>query len=203
MTDPGQSSMLLTLHAVRLLGFADTASVAHRFRQDPGDVELLLIDAGVREWAVSSSFSSSSRGWSLTMDGRAENERLLAEQLNSAGGQAAVNGVLADFGALNEEVVAACSRLQLEWLSAGYRPNRAIDAQTHQRFTRALTSLIGLEARLTAVLTRFGGYTDRLRKAVENAATDKAWLTATDRDSFHRIWFELHEDLIATLSIQR
>ena len=202
MTGPRPSSMLLTLHAVRLLGFADTASVAHRFRQEPGDVELLLIDAGVRGWAVSSSFSGS-RGWSLTIDGRAENERLLAEQLNSAGGQAAVNGVLADFGALNEEVVAACSRLQLEWLSAGYRPNLAIDAQTHQRFTRALTSLIGLEARLTAVLTRFGGYTDRLRKAVENAATDKAWLTATDRDSFHRIWFELHEDLIATLGIQR
>lgn len=202
MTGPRPSSMLLTLHAVRLLGFADTASVAHRFRQEPGDVELLLIDAGVRGWAVSSTFSGS-RGWSLTMDGRAENERLLAEQLNSAGGQAAVNGVLADFGALNEEVVAACSRLQLEWLSAGYRPNLAIDAQTHQRFTRALTSLIGLEARLTAVLTRFGGYTDRLRKAVENAATDKAWLTATDRDSFHRIWFELHEDLIATLGIQR
>ncbi|MDQ1594975.1 MAG: hypothetical protein QOH40_1531, partial [Arthrobacter pascens] len=26
---------------------------------------------------------------------------------------------------------------------------------------------------------------------------------ATDRDSFHRIWFELHEDLIATLGLRR
>ncbi|HJV98021.1 MAG TPA: hypothetical protein VJ617_02845 [Arthrobacter sp.] len=197
-----QSSMLLTLHALRLLGFAYTASVAHRFHQDPDDVERLLIEAGANRWAVSSSFGGT-RGWSLTVAGRTENERLLAEQLDSAGGRVAVNGVLADFGPLNEQVVAACSRLQLQWLSAGHRPNPAIDAQTHQGFTRALTSLMDLEARLTAVLARFGGYTDRLRKAVENAATDPAWLTATDRDSFHRIWFELHEDLISTLGIQR
>jgi hypothetical protein len=194
--------MLLTLHAVRLLGFADTATVAQRFRQDPDNVEGLLIDAGAQGWTVSSSFSGS-RGWSLTVAGRSENERLLTEQLDSAGGQAAVMGVLADFGALNEQVVAACSRLQREWLSAGCRPGPGIDEQTRQSFTRALTSFMDLEARLAAVLPRFSGYTDRLRKAVGNAATDPAWLTATDRDSFHRIWFELHEDLISTLGIQR
>jgi hypothetical protein len=38
---------------------------------------------------------------------------------------------------------------------------------------------------------------------VENAAAEPAWLVATDLDSFHRIWFELHEDLIATLGVQR
>lgn len=53
------------------------------------------------------------------------------------------------------------------------------------------------------MLPRFGGYTARLQYALENAALDAAWLTATDRDSFHRIWFELHEDLIATLGIRR
>ena len=74
---------------------------------------------------------------------------------------------------------------------------------THQTFAQALASLRGLEARLTAVLPRFSGYAKRLEQALENAATDPAWLTATDRDSFHRIWFELHEDLIATLGIQR
>jgi hypothetical protein len=60
-----------------------------------------------------------------------------------------------------------------------------------------------MEVRLTAVLPRFSGYAERLELAVENAATEPAWLTATDRDSFHRIWFELHEDLIATLGIRR
>jgi hypothetical protein len=53
------------------------------------------------------------------------------------------------------------------------------------------------------VLPRFSGYAKRLEQAATNAATEPAWFTATDRDSFHRIWFELHEDLIATLGIRR
>ena len=194
--------MLLTLHAVRLLGYADIESVAHRFGQDPDDVEPLLIDAGAAGWAVRSSFGGS-RGWSLTVAGRTENERLLAEELHNVGGHAAVAHVLADFASPNADVVAACSRIQLERHSAGHRPNIGIDGPTRQTFTLALTTASELEARLTAVLPRFSGYTKRLGKAVENAAEEPAWLTATDRDSFHRIWFELHEDLIATLGIQR
>jgi hypothetical protein len=54
-----------------------------------------------------------------------------------------------------------------------------------------------------AVLPRFSGYAERLQTPVENEAMDPAWLTATDRDSFHRVWFELHEDLIVTLGIRR
>jgi hypothetical protein len=193
--------MLLTLHAVRLLGFTGTAPAAHRFAQHPDDVERLLIDAGANGWAVRSSFGGT-RGWSLTVAGRTENERLLREELDHAGGRAVVTGVLADFAGVNAGVVAACSRLQLEWLSAGHRPN-GIDQATHQTFTQALAASKELEVRLTAVLSRFSGYGVRLQKAVENAAVDPAWLTATDRDSFHRIWFELHEDLIATLGLRR
>jgi hypothetical protein len=199
--DP-RHSMLLTLHAVRLLGFADTSPAANRFGQHPDDVERLLIDAGANGWAVRSAFGGT-RGWSLTMAGRTENERLLLEELENAGGSAVVTGVLGDFEHVNAEVVAACSKLQLDWLSAEHRPRIGIDQDTHQSFTRALASANELEIHLTAVLPRFSGYAERLGKAVENAATDPAWLTATDRDSFHRIWFELHEDLIATLGIRR
>ena len=194
--------MLLTLHAVRLLGYADIESIAQRFGQDPDDVEPLLIDAGATGWAVRSSFGGS-RGWSLTVAGRTENERLLAEELHSAGGHAAVADVLVDFASLNADVVAACSRIQLERHSAEHHSNTGIDGPTLQTFTRALTTASELEIRLTAVLARFCGYAKRLGKAVENTAAEPAWLTATDRDSFHRVWFELHEDLIATLGIQR
>ena len=199
--DP-RPSMLLTLHAVRLLGFADTSPAARRFGQHPDDVERLLIDAGAHGWAVRSSFGGT-RGWSLTVAGRSENERLLTEELDRAGGSGVVTGVLSDFDRVNAEVVAACSKLQIDWLSAEHRPRSGIDQNTHQSFTRAVASAKELEVRLTAVLPRFSGYAERLRKAVENAATNAAWLTATDRDSFHRIWFELHEDLIATLGIGR
>lgn len=202
MMSPQQPSMLLTLHAMRLLGFADTESVAERFGQGPLHVERLLIDAGAEGWALRSSFGGT-RGWSLTVAGRTENERLLAEELNSAGGHATVTAVHAKFAALNTKVVAACSKRQLRWLSDGTQPSDGIDEQTHQTFTQALASLGDLEVRLTAVLPRFSGYAKRLEQAVTNATTEPAWFTATDRDSFHRIWFELHEDLIATLGIRR
>ena len=41
MMSPPPPSMLLTLHATRLLGFADTESVADRFGQGPHHVEHL------------------------------------------------------------------------------------------------------------------------------------------------------------------
>ncbi|CAH0265002.1 hypothetical protein SRABI26_03496 [Arthrobacter sp. Bi26] len=202
MTSPQQPSMMLTLHAMRLLGFADTESVAERFGQDPHHAERLLIDAGAKGWALRSSFGGT-RGWSLTVAGRTENERLLAAELDSTGGYAVVTAVHAKFAPLNADVVAACSKLQLHWLADGDQPNGGIDEQTHQTFAQAAASLSDLEVRLTAVLSRFGGYAKRLEQAVANAATEPAWLTATDRDSFHRVWFELHEDLIATLGIPR
>jgi len=51
---------LLTLHAVRLLGFADTEAVAARFAQDRAVVESELIDAGVIGFVSYSTFAGTS-----------------------------------------------------------------------------------------------------------------------------------------------
>ncbi|WP_285251033.1 hypothetical protein [Pseudarthrobacter sp. fls2-241-R2A-168] len=197
-----QSTMLLTLHSIRLLGFADTEAVAKRFGQDSQQVESLLIEAGSKGWAARSSFGGS-RGWSLTVAGRTENERLLAGELEAADARAAVTSVHSEFVPLNTDIVAACSWLQLDRLSRENQQNDGMDHQTHQTFTDAVAPFRGLETRLAGALPRFGGYAQRLDQAVAKAATETTWLIATDRDSFHRIWFEFHEDLIATLGLQR
>ena len=36
-----------------------------------------------------------------------------------------------------------------------------------------------------------------------NLGDEPAWITGMDRDSCHRVWFELHEDLIATPGLVR
>ena len=57
---------------------------------------------------------------------------------------------------------------------------------------------------LRAVLVRFGGYDTRFAAALARAEDgDVAWVDGTDVDSCHRVWFELHEDLIATLGRSR
>ncbi|ASN22204.1 hypothetical protein [Arthrobacter sp. YN] len=184
---------LLTLHAVRLLGFADTEAVAARFAQDRLAVESQLIDAGVNGLVTYSTFAGSS-GWSLSSFGRTENERLLAQELDHAGARGAVLAVHDDFADLNTGVVEACSAIQLQTPDG----EGAMDV-----LIGALAAWRPLEAQLAGALPRFEGYSERLLNALKRVPEDTAWLTATDRDSFHRAWFELHEDLIATLGIQR
>ena len=184
---------LLTLHAVRLLGFAETQAVAARFSQDPGLVESQLIDAGVNGFVSHSTFAGAS-GWSLSSLGRIENERLLADELNHADARDAVLAVHDNFADINTGVVGACSAIQLQTPA----DEGAVDV-----LIGALASWRLLEPQLSVLLPRFEGYSGRLLGALKHAVQDTAWLTATDRDSFHRVWFELHEDLIATLGIQR
>lgn len=205
----GLPAAALTLHAVRLLGFADTAAIAERFGQNAGDVEAALIDAGSRGWAVRSSFGGTG-GWSLTEAGKAENQRLLAAELEAAGAREALTELHAAFIPLNTEVVGACGTLQLRLLGLdhvdpGSRDpgTAASDASLQQTLSRAVGFVRGLEDRLAAALPRFSGYARRLEHALGQAALDPAWYTGTDRDSFHKVWFELHEDFLATLGLQR
>ena len=185
--------LLFTLHAVRLLGFAETQAVADRFNRDHSLVESELIDAGVLGFVSHTSFAGSS-GWSLSSAGRVENERLLAAELDREDAGAMVMGVHGDFVDLNLTVVSACGAIQLQQVT-GTAASGILE--------EALASWSPLEERLTGSLPRFAGYSQRLKDALKHARTDTVWFTATDRDSFHRVWFELHEDLIATLGIQR
>ncbi|MCF3138712.1 hypothetical protein LRQ04_05530 [Paenarthrobacter sp. AR 02] len=185
--------MMLTLHAVRLLGFADTEAVAARFAQDAGLVEAQLIDAGVNGFVSRNTFAGFS-GWLLSGAGRVENEQLLADELDRTGARSLVLAVHDDFAESNTRVVSACGAIQLQASSS---------ADAMHLLAEAVTAWRPLEARLIEVLPRFGGYSGRLLHALQQAARDPTWITATNRDSFHRAWFELHEDLIATLGIQR
>ena len=69
--------------------------------------------------------------------------------------------------------------------------------------SRVITALAGIEGRLTAHLDRFAGCHHRFATALSKVGDEPAWITGTDRDSCHGVWFELHEDLIATLGLVR
>jgi hypothetical protein len=57
---------------------------------------------------------------------------------------------------------------------------------------------------LSAVLDRFQGYDTRFNHALGKAMAGEAvWVDGTGIDSCHTVWFELHEDLLATLGLQR
>jgi hypothetical protein len=54
------------------------------------------------------------------------------------------------------------------------------------------------------VLARFDGYGDRFAEALARVrAGEVEWFTRPLIDSYHTVWFELHENLLATLGIER
>jgi hypothetical protein len=202
------SAQLLALHGVRVTGFADTAAIAHRFGLDVAETEELLRGAKAHGWTDYTAFAGTA-GWSLTESGRAENERQLAAELTHTGGEREVRDVYREFLPLNAQLLRACTDWQLK-PADGDRlvPNDHYDAAWDARvldelagIDRALTPLID---RLGRLLTRFRGYDTRFAAALSRAqAGESTWVDRTDVDSCHRVWFELHEDLIATLGIDR
>ena len=70
---------LLTLHALRIKGVAEPAAVARRFHLDRDQVDELLLDFEAYGWAYRAEFAGTG-GWTLTGNGKAEDERQLADR---------------------------------------------------------------------------------------------------------------------------
>ena len=186
---------LLVLHGTRILGFADTDRVAGRFGLDEHDVSEELLDHQARGWVTRSSFGGVG-GWGLTEAGRVHDEHLLTKELDAAGARAQVEAAHADFLPLNDDVTRVCTAVQL--VDGDDEVGSALDD-----LARAADGLATIERSVVDRLYRFAGYHQRFTHAVAQGRADRAWITGVDRDSAHRVWFELHEDLIATLGLSR
>ncbi|TCO23483.1 hypothetical protein EV652_109311 [Kribbella steppae] len=199
---------LLVLHAVRLQGVADDQQVARRFGLDQAVTKELLLDYQAFGWITWSEFAGIG-GWSLMASGREENERRLAQELESTAGAETVREIYRAFLPLNERLQIACTQWQLR--PTGDDPhafNDHADPAWDRRVIVELTALaeqLGpLTETLEGVLNRFQGYRTRFATALERVqAGDTGWVDRTNVDSCHKVWFELHEDLIATLGLVR
>jgi hypothetical protein len=149
------------------------------------------------------------RGWSLTDRGRAEDERRLAAELDAAGGRGVATTAHAEFLPLNRRFGPACTRWQLR-----PQPGDPLAANDHtdwgwdEAVLRSLAALgAGLEralAPLVEVLLRFGGHAERYRAALRRVdGGERSWVDAPDRASCSLVWMQVHEDLLATLGIER
>jgi hypothetical protein len=197
----------LTLHAVRLLGFADTASVAYRFRQNVDEARERLLDFEAVGWVSHSEFGGAA-GWSMTPMGRAEGQRRLADELDRDDLQR-VTAAHGQFLTLNGQFLEAATRWQLR-ASPGstMTPNDHTDHRWDDQVIEEL-GLLGerlrlLNAALAAVLPRMDGYGARYDLAFAKVLRgENGWVTGVGIDSCHVVWMQLHEDLLATLGRER
>jgi hypothetical protein len=195
MTSPADAADLLTLHAVRLRGFAEADVLARRFDRDPQDTHERLQDHESLGHVAHTEFAGLA-GWSLTDRGRRHGEQLLAAERNGTpGADDAVRAAHAAFLPLNARLRSAVTDWQL-------RPGRA--AAVLVELDALAQALVPLDRRLADALPRFGGYATRFAAALARArAGEPGWVDGTGLDSCHTVWFELHEDLIATLGLTR
>lgn len=193
-------ALLPVLHALRVQGVADAGAVAGRARLPRAAVEDLLLDAEAAGLVARVPFAGP-QDWSLTERGTTHGEELLAAELDALGARIMVRDVLDGFGPLNDLVTRACTRWQLTELGLAEPP--APVAEVLRDLARAAGGLAATEARLADRLPRFAGYHTRFVAALDLALDDRAWIAGIDRDSAHRVWFELHEDLLATLGARR
>jgi hypothetical protein len=199
---------LLVLHAVRSLGFADSSAIVNRTGVRHDETIQVLRDAAHHGWVRHDAFVGL-EGWSLTEEGRAENQRQLAHERADADRDDVIGSVYRDFLPLNARLVGACTDWQLrptidDRLAPNDHADPAWDGRILEELATLNAALAPLIARLTDVLTRFAGYDTRFDAALGRArAGEHEWVDRTDIDSCHRVWLELHEDLIATLNIDR
>ncbi|MBA0126543.1 hypothetical protein H0B56_13410 [Haloechinothrix sp. YIM 98757] len=82
--------------------------------------------------------------------------------------------------------------------------DESYDAEVLSRLTDLHRRVRPLLERFGALAPRLARYRDRLDLAVDKvAAGEHSWVARPIMDSYHTVWFELHEDLIALCGLSR
>ncbi|WP_280383615.1 PEP-utilizing enzyme [Nocardia wallacei] len=148
--------------------------------------------------------ASTPAGVRLTPEGRVELERQLAQERSSIDG-AAVAAAYEDFCAVNAELKEIVTAWQMrDPETVNDHGDADYDAAVLDRLTELHRRVRPLVRRLAALAPRLDRYGDRLELAVERiAGGDHAWVARPVMDSYHTVWFELHEDLIGLCGLSR
>ncbi|MEM7338943.1 MAG: transcriptional regulator [Actinomycetota bacterium] len=144
----------------------------------------------------------------LSDPGRAEGERLVAAELDAAGHRPALRGLYEMFRPLNTRLLRVCA----DWQVVGDGDERRLNDHCDAAHDRAVLDRLAavdsdvqpLLDKVTALLDRFETYGPRLRAARARVeAGELQWLDGAQIDSYHTVWFHLHEDLLVTLGLDR
>ena len=199
----------VSLHLVRVRGVTGSAEIA-----DATGLDEAVVDAAMRTHAANDLVTlrtGTLPGWALTPFGRDEDAQLCAAELDGAGLRATVDGLYRRFLDLNQQLLRLCTDWQLYPPvdnKTPPEPNRhddaAYDAEVLARLGKVDGAAQPICGELTDALARFGNYGRRLAAARARVeAGEHDWMTKPMIDSYHSVWFELHEDLLATLGIER
>src|SRR5262245_43344544 len=178
---------MTVLHTLRCIGFAGLPRVAGVAGLPESTAESELIDLAVAGLVTFS--PGDFGGWGITGAGRAADAEQVAAELFATGTRPAIIKAYQDFLVLNPELLDLC---------AAWPGPKVLDllADLHARADIVCSDL-------SVALPRFERYRTRLTTALTRARNGEDAYVTEDMESYHAVWFQLHEDLLATLGIPR
>jgi hypothetical protein len=180
-------SELTVLQAVRLKGRVSRDDLAATLGGDFVDVVDGLVGSGLL---------LDGPALRLSPEGRGRLEGLLADEWSHVDA-AAVSAAYSEFRSVNAEF----KTLVTDWQLKDGRPNThddtRYDAAVLARLDDVHRRVTPIIAAAAAQLPRLNRYSVKLRTALNNIhAGETMWLARPLIDSYHTVWFELHEELI-------
>ncbi len=182
----------LAVRGLAIKGYCDAAGMAHALGCSVEEAAALL------DWLVADGLAERAAGsFRLTADGKAVGAERIADDRTAWGAEAA-GAALEAFVALDQRMKQIVTSWQMK--SEGELNDHA-DAAYDAAVLAGLAELhVDVDAwlgPLVAGLPRLARYGERLAAAAAAAAAGDGKFIASPRvDSYHGIWFELHEDLI-------
>ena len=191
---------LRVLQAVRLKGRVAPADLAATLSENLGDITDLI------ERLTASGLLVDGPALRITASGRARLQTLLGEERDSVD-STAMAAAYNDFRPVNADFKSLVTGWQLKGGPQG-SPNNHDDAEYD---AAVLARLDDVHARVlpivdaaAAQLPRLTAYSAKLRAALDKVkAGETVWLTRPLIDSYHTVWFELHEELMSAVGVTR
>ncbi|MGY2030483.1 pyruvate, phosphate dikinase [Nocardia gipuzkoensis] len=143
-------------------------------------------------------------GVRLTPEGRQHLDGLLATERRAVD-RAQIASVYAEFCAFNGDLKEIVTAWQMkDPATVNDHADTDYDGAVLARLSELHRAVQPLLRRIGDVAPRLARYSARFAQAIERiAAGDHAWVARPVLDSYHTVWFELHEDLIGLCGLSR
>ena len=199
-------SNLLILHALRIRGFVQLSEIVISTGLKVEEVESHL--DSFKENNLVNYREGRIEGWMLTQEGRGRSQQLVASELESSGFREEINSNYQGFLSSNQRFLSLCTDWQLRTVYGEQEINAHSDTDYDEEVIARLVDINGeiqpVCESLADSLNRFEGYSGRFSEALYKVQNNEPeWFTKPMIDSYHTIWFELHENLLVTLGIER
>ena len=193
----------LVLHGLAIKKHADAAAVAAAVGLAENEVRIVLDDA-----VAKGRVARSGEGYTLLPTARVALDGAYSRLYAAQRADAAFAAAYERFETINRELKA----LMTAWQTIEIDGESVLNDHTNKDYDdRLIDRLGGFHERAEAILRQLGNglprlaiYAEKLEAALEKAEDGAIeWVSGAKIESYHTVWFELHEDLLRILGRTR